>query len=629
MILLLSVTLFSCKEEKEEVIQEEEIQETKQIYVTITDSIPTQEWQKVATFPDRLGKADDTLAMNSIIGFEYFEDQGELYIQSNADSFDLFINSHKADTSFGKGICQIDFSEVSVNGINSLQLSSIENGTVDVYIPYPIVIEGDLKEEGFHEETFKLISDIISSDVEYGFPGAQLAVIRNNRLVYSNHWGYLNSYEKDGSRISDPVPVNNETLFDLASVTKMFSANYAIQKLVSEGKISLEDKVYEYLGERFYEDTMDFVYDFGADPSLYEMKKWKASITIEDLLKHQAGFPPSPRYFNLHVDGPSQEYLDDGYNILYAGSEHSKETKENTVEAICRTPLQYEPGSRSLYSDVDYMILGLIVEEVSQTDLDSYLKENFFDPMELKHITYNPLENGFTKEDCAATELNGNTRDGVIDFPGIRTETIQGEAHDEMAWYSMNGVSGHAGLFSNAEDLARLASLMFTGGYGKYHFFDRNVIDTFISPNGINNSNSGLGWARQGDDQRSWYFGSTTASDTIGHQGWTGTLVMIDFERNIVMVYLTNLRNTPLPDPEANANDFSGLYYTASTLGFVPELFSIGLDQDEDVHEQLLSLLKSMCEDSEKLVPIDADEKDPAYLSYLSKQDVYRKWISE
>ena len=392
----------------------------------------------------------------------------------------------------------------------------------------------------------------------------------------------------------------------------MFSANYAIQKLVSEGKISLEDKVYEYLGERFYEDTMDFVYDFGADPGLYEMKKWKASITIEDLLKHQAGFPPSPRYFNLHVDGPSQEYLDDGYNILYAGSEHSKETKENTIEAICRTPLQYEPRSRSLYSDVDYMILGLIVEEVSQTDLDSYLKENFFDPMELKHITYNPLENGFTKEDCAATELNGNTR-----------------AHDEMAWYSMNGVSGHAGLFANAEDLAKLASVMFTGGYGKYHFFDRNVIDTFISPNGINNSNSGLGWARQGDDQRSWYFGSTTASDTIGHQGWTGTLVMIDFERNIVMVYLTNLRNTPLPDPEANANDFSGLYYTASTLGFVPELFSIGLDQDEDVHEQFLSLLKSMCEDSEQLVPIDADEKDPAYLSYLSKQDVYRKWISE
>ena len=108
-----------------------------------------------------------------------------------------------------------------------------------------------------------------------------------------------------------------------------------------------------------------------------------------------------------------------------------------------------------------------------------------------------------------------------------------------------------------------------------------------------------------------------------------GDKVMIDFERDIVMVYLTNLRNTPLPDPEANANDFAGLYYTASTLGFVPELFSIGLDQDIDVHEQLLSLLKSMWQDSRKLVPNNADEKDPAYLSYLSKQDVYQKWINQ
>ena len=617
MILLISFTLFACKQEEGEEMQDiEEIQEAKQIHVTETDHIPSKEWQKQVTFPDRLGKIDDTLAMNSVVGFEYYSDQGELYIESDADSFDLFINSNKADTSSGKGIFQIDFSEVSVNGINSLQVSCVENGTVSVYIPYPEVIEGSLIEEGFHEETFELISDIISSDVEYGFTGAQLAIIRHNKLIYSKSWGYLNSYEKDGSRKSDPVPVNNETLFDLASVTKMFSANYAIQKLISEEKISLSDKVSDYLGDRFYEDTMDFVYDFGVDPGIDVMKDWKASISIEDLLKHQAGFPPSPRYFNIHVDAPSQEYLDDGYNILYAGSEHSPETKENTIEAICQTPLQYEPRSRSLYSDVDYMILGLIVEEVSGKDLDTYLKENFFDPMQLKHITYNPLENGFEKDDCAATELNGNTRDGVIDFPGIRRETIEGEVHDEMAWYSMNGISGHAGLFSNASDLAVLASIMLTGGYGEHRFFSQDTLDLFTSLSDIDAPGFALGWWREGDHARDYYFGATSDSKMFGHQGFTGPVVMIDPETQMVIVILSNKIHTPTYASGA----FCGNVYSIAWPGFIPEILHIGMDSEKTDPNVYLDLVTDMRKVAEGVLQEKgiSDPSHPRYKAYES-----------
>ncbi len=436
----------------------------------------------------------------------------------------------------------------------------------------------------------------------------------------------MNSYEKDGTRIADPVPADDDTMYDLASLTKMFSVNYALQKLVSENKVSLDDTIASHLGEGFYEDTLDFSYDFGTEVSLETQKRWKASLTIEDLLKHQGGFPPDPRYFNLYVDAPSQIYSLDAYNILYSGSDHSEETKEATLEAIFKTPLQYEPRTRYLYSDVDYMVLGFLIEKVSGQDLQTYLKENFFDPLELKRISYDPLSNGFEKDDCAATELNGNTRDGVIDFPGVREYTLQGEVHDEKAWYSMNGISGHAGLFASAKDLAKLAYVMFTGGYGQYRFFDRNVIDVFTAPAGIGTANSALGWARQGDDQRSWYYGSSASPDTIGHQGWTGTLVMIDPQRDIVMVYLTNERNTPLRDKYANANDFDGLYYTASTLGFVPELFSIGLDQDSDVKKQLLSLLTSMVTDSEKLIPNNTDTSHPAYRNYQSKLSVLDKW---
>ena len=633
MILLLIALLIlsgcSPKQEAEEEIKEETTEEIRPFTITEMESIPSFQWLREASFPDRLTEIDDTLAMNSTLSFFGYTGQGILYLESDpsVESFDLYIDSHKVEEIQTGKTYQIEYGNIAINGNNTLQVSNIiGEGNVRVCVPYPELIEGDLIQEGFHPETFELISDIIASDIEYGFTSAQLAVIRHGKLIYTNTWGALNSYEKDGTRIADPVPADDDTMYDLASLTKMFSVNYALQKLVSENKVSLDDTIASHLGEGFYEDTLDFSYDFGTEVSLETQKRWKASLTIEDLLKHQGGFPPDPRYFNLYVDAPSQIYSLDAYNILYSGSDHSEETKEATLEAIFKTPLQYEPRTRYLYSDVDYMVLGFLIEKVSGQDLQTYLKENFFDPLELKRISYDPLSNGFEKDDCAATELNGNTRDGVIDFPGVREYTLQGEVHDEKAWYSMNGISGHAGLFASAKDLAKLAYVMFTGGYGQYRFFDRNVIDVFTAPSGIGTANSALGWARQGDDQRSWYYGSSASPDTIGHQGWTGTLVMIDPQRDIVMVYLTNERNTPLRDKYANANDFDGLYYTASTLGFVPELFSIGLDQDSNVKKQLLSLLTSMVTDSEKLIPNNTDTSHPAYRNYQSKLSVLDKW---
>jgi CubicO group peptidase (beta-lactamase class C family) len=255
------------------------------------------------------------------------------------------------------------------------------------------------------------------------------------------------------------------------------------------------------------------------------------------------------------------------------------------------------------------------------------MKETFYKPMGLTHITFNPLQNGFSKDDCAATELNGNTRDNLLDFKGYRTETIQGEVHDEKAYYSMGGISGHAGLFSNASDLARLASAMLTGGYGKHRFFSRNVMDLFTAPKKEDAANWGLGWWRQGDDQRVWYFGTQADSRTFGHQGWTGTLTMIDSVRNLVIVYLTNLRNTPVTDKYDDANVFDGSWYTAGTLGFVAQILSIGMDSRQDISGQLLDLTEDMAAESLKLLPegVAADSDHPAARNARSKQQLYEK----
>ena len=514
--------------------------------------------------------------------------------------------------------------------------SSGEEGAKEVNLAYPVVLEGKPEEEGIHPETLSLISDIIESDIENGFTSAQLAVIRNGKLVYENAWGRTNSYNPDGTPRTDSPEVTTETLYDLASVTKIFTVNYALQKLVTDEEVDLDDRITEFLGDEFASDTMQVETNsagYKKDPAtmtdLDTIRKWKGELTIRDLLMHQGGFPADPEYCapRLYRNdlAPGEECP---VNPLFAGNEFGEKTRQATIEMICKTPLDYKPGTKTVYSDVDYMILGLVVEKVTGEDLDSYMKKTFYRPMGLNHITYNPLDNGFEPDDCAATELNGNTRDGLLDFDGYRTYTLQGQVHDEKAWYSMAGVSGHAGLFSNATDLAKLASVMLSGGYGDNSFFSKDVIDIFTAPKSESESNWGLGWWRQGDGKRVKYFGTQASPETIGHQGWTGTLVMIDPKRHLVIAYLTNKKNSPVTDKAADSNKFNGDWYTASTLGFVPQILSIGMDSDEDISKELSDFTDVMVAAAVKLIPkgVSKDSDHPAARNLKSKQQIAEKW---
>ena len=465
--------------------------------------------------------------------------------------------------------------------------------------------------------------------VSQGLFASRFMFSRNPHLVRVSGISFKKSYLPDGTPDEESSLVTTDTLYDLASVTKMFTVDYALQKLVTDGEVDLDARITDFLGDRFVLDTAlvpvnskGEAIDPDSVADIETIRKWKSKLTIRDLLKHQGGFPGDPKYCapKLYKDDlePGETYPD---NPLFAGNEFGEETKKATIDMICRTPLDYEPGTKSIYSDADYMILGLVVEEVTGESLDAYFKKTFYEPLGLTHITYNPLDNGFTPDDCAATELNGNTRDGLLDFDGYRTYTLQGQVHDEKAWYSMAGISGHAGLFSNATDLAKLATVMLSGGYGEHKFFARNVMDMFTSPKEEDAAGWGLGWWRQGDNQRVWYFGTQAKSDTIGHQGWTGTLVMIDPDRDLVVIYLTNKINSPVTDKKADADKFNGDWYTASTLGFVPQILSIGMDSDADIREELSDLTKDLAQEAEKLIPegVSKDCDHPAAKNYRSK----------
>ncbi len=332
---------------------------------------------------------------------------------------------------------------------------------------YPVLTESSPEKAGFNVERLNQMDRWISQQVDAGYPGVNLLIIKDNQIVYRKAWGAAKKY--DGSALmAQPVKATTGTLYDLASNTKMYATNFALQKLMSEGKLHPDDRIAKYIP------------GFADSPN--DAIKGKNTLRISDLLHHSGGFPADPQYPNKAVAG-----------ALYS------QDKGQTLEMIKRTPLEYQPGSKHIYSDVDYMLLGFIVESVTGQPLDHYVEESIYRPLGLTHTVFNPLLKGFKPQQIAATELNGNTRDGVIHFPNIRTSTLWGQVHDEKAFYSMGGVSGHAGLFSNTGDIAVLMQTMLNGGgYGDVQLFSAETVKMFTTSS-KEDATFGLGWRVNGN----------------------------------------------------------------------------------------------------------------------------------
>lgn len=596
------------------------------------------DWQLDESFPDWIKSSNFTA--NNIRRFDFYRGQGSMILTLSPEcrSFSLYINDKKVPLSGLKaGSYQIDISKFTRNGINTLQVSDVLphgiKNAVQVQIPYPELkgkgSDSDLKNSGISRTAFKIIEKIIESDVKAGFPGAQLAVIKDGDLVYKNAWGG-----------SEGMKVTDQTLFDLASVTKMFSVNYAIQYLASQGLLDVSWKISDILGDDFYRNTIEIIKkernkkgkkvprQYYEQPDIEKIREWKKNITIRDVMAHTAGFPSGYPYYNDRADLESGEFNgDSGINPLYYDSLPGDDKRQKTLQQIFRSPLTYEPGTKFVYSDVDYMILCFVIEKLTETRIDVFLREVFWDPLKLDRITYCPLENGFTLSDCAPTDTRGNTWGGYINFAGVRRGLLHGQAHDANAFYPMEGISGHAGLFSNAEDLARLAYLMLTGGQGRQKFFTKNVIEYFSAPQSLPYADYGLGWWRQAEIQTPRHFGSISSSSVFGHQGFTGTLSFIDPEKELVIIYLTNKINSPMIKGREMANQFEGGCFMSGVPGFVPQIIELGLEENVSAG-QWKSLLYDMADDARKRAEEESpsDKKSACWRAFYSLEQVYKSF---
>lgn len=326
-----------------------------------------------------------------------------------------------------------------------------------------------------NEINFEKVDSIIEEAIsDSAFPGGVLLVSKDGKILHEKAYGNY-TYDHNSQRMK------LSTIFDLASVSKVVGTTTAAMMLYDQGNMDLDDKVTKYLPR------------FGNNG--------KENITIRNLLLHNSGLAPFKKYYDLY--STADEVINDIMNL---------------------TPEQ-EPGSKYVYSDLGMITLQKVMEKISGKSLDKYLDENLFKPMGMNSTMYNPPAN--LKDNYAPTEYD--------DF--YRMRQLQGEVHDERA-YMLNGVAGHAGLFSTAPDLAKFLQMILNKGeYNGKQFIKPETVELFTKKQS-EQSTRGLGWDTKSPEGSS--AGQYFSLLSWGHTGYTGTSVWTDPELESFVILLTN-----------------------------------------------------------------------------------------
>ncbi|TMO72408.1 penicillin binding protein PBP4B [Pseudoalteromonas sp. S3785] len=529
---LLAVTgllLAACSSNKANNFKESELKQSK--LVTLPNA------QVIATFPEANPSSREYV--NNRGTFKAYKGRGQLLIQNNnAISADIFINNQKLNITnqlAENTLYEYSLARRTHNGVNTFKVENIkpEGASLTLRFEFPT-----LNTAAQSNIDFSQVDALIEKDIQAGFPGAVLAVVKSGELIKLSAYGDAKQYQQSDLMLLRPEPMQTHTLFDLASNTKIFATNFALMKLVSEGLLNINKPVQSYLPE------------YKGDGR--ELR------TVKDLLTHTAGYPP---VFDFH-----RKSTKNGEAYF---SQNSQTTKQLLLTQV---PLSNRYPAQAVYSDIDYMILGVLVERITEQPLDDYLEQHVYAPLKLTNTVFNPLKKGFKRAEFAATELRGNTRDGRIAFDNIRTNVLQGEVHDERAFYSFDGVAGHAGLFSNAPDLAVLCQVLLNqGGFGNTQLFSASTLAQFLTPQ-LNNETYGLGFRLAGNNQaRRWHFGPYASPQAYGHTGWTGTVTVIDPTYDLAIILLTNARHTPIKGTQKHYQ-FLGKQYETAQYGSVVSL---------------------------------------------------------
>ncbi|WPP53632.1 serine hydrolase [Catalinimonas niigatensis] len=451
------------------------------------------------------------------------------YSLTELEKFPSLICAYDDDPVAQEVVPQILFGAIGAKGRLPINASKTLNAGVGVSTRGLARLGYSLPEAvGLNGNTLKLIDSLAQWAIdEEATPGCQVLIARKGKIVWEKGYGYQ-TYDKQS-------PITPETIYDIASVTKVAGTMQAIMFLQERGNINLDEKLSTYLPELQ-----------GTD---------KATITVREILLHRAGLRSFIPFWAMTKDrkglNPSiysfaqeNEYDMQVASGLYAVSSLRDSVWHWTIDSKRitnkgrRNP-SWRPEYNYRYSDLSFYLLHRLVEQVTNQPMDEFLRQNFYDPLGLSTLSYLPLRK-FPLEKIAPTEEDKH----------FRNTLIRGTVHDEGAAL-YGGVAGHAGLFSNAHDLAVLMQMNLQDGiYGGDRYFQAGTINRF-SIRQYNDSRRGLGW----DKPEYLRDGGPTAPEasyaSFGHLGFTGTAVWVDPKYDLVYIFLSNrihpsVRNTKL-----------------------------------------------------------------------------------
>jgi CubicO group peptidase (beta-lactamase class C family) len=341
-------------------------------------------------------------------------------------------------------------------------------------------------------QEYPYITRMLQRAVENGAtPGVALLVEKNGTLLYRYAVGQAQVYP-------EVRKINEDTIFDIASLTKVVATTTAVMLLIRDQQIGLDDPLKKYIVE-FAQSVKD-------------------RITIKHVLTHSAGFPNHiPFYEDVQREADRQ-----GADFI-----GSPAAKQFVLEKVCRTDLIYPPGENYTYSDLGFILLGHIIEQISGTTLDCYCHDMIFSPLQMSTTFFLKHEDPVPAGEYAATERCE-----------WRRRILCGEVHDENA-YAMGGVAGHAGVFATLDDVHKFMRMLNRCYDGIDPFIPQPIVCQFFSRQHIpKRSTWALGWDTPSKKDST---GGTLLSKTsIGHTGFTGTSIWFDLKRKLVMLLFSN-----------------------------------------------------------------------------------------
>jgi len=454
-------------------------------------------------------KMIDTLEKRTSVVLDLFSDPYILdYLPKQTQYASAVIMSYQSTPYLLDYSAQLIFGGIGGKGTLSVSASDAHKRGAGIQTTQTRLEYTVPEELGISSQQLSRIDTIVNYGMtQQAYPGCVVLAAKDGKIFYEKAFGTQN--------YNDTTKVCLNDVYDLASVTKVAATTLAVMKLTEENKIVLDNTL----------------------PSILSAAKKsnKKKILIKDMMLHQAGLEPDIFFYKNTMDGNTYRKgvysSDSSASYPYPVAKRlylRKDYKDTILNAILKSPVDKKPVYK--YSDLGFILLGFAISNITNTPLNSYVQNNFYTPMGLTTMGYLPLKK------MPVSKIIPTEYDTVF-----RKQLLHGYVHDPSA-AMLGGVSGNAGLFSDASDVTALMQMLLqNGSYGGQQYLDSATVKEFASCLDCNSNRRGLGFDKpETDIAKQSPACKSASSESYGHSGFTGTYVWVDPKYGIVYVFLSN-----------------------------------------------------------------------------------------